>query len=167
MLPVQVVGLALDVNNNNSPVVILQEINGTRILPIWIGNSEATAIAFGLEKKVPQRPITHDLLKTFIDVLGGEVVKIIITDLQSNTFYARIFLNHNDNLLSIDARPSDSIALALRTESPIYVKEDMVMMDNDFGQFIVKNDQDKEQELKDYLSRLNPEDLGRIDPDEE
>ncbi len=164
MVPVQVVGLAVDISQS-SPVVLLQEINGSRILPIWIGPPEATAIAFKLEKKETPRPMTHDLLKIIIDGLEGRVEKVIISDLKDDTFYARIFLKQNDNLFSIDARPSDSIALALRTESPIYVQDDMVSMDLDLSQFVIKSDKNIEQTLKDYLSKLDPEDLGRMDPE--
>ncbi len=164
MVQVHVVGLAVD-TTSNSPVVLLQELNGTRLLPIWIGPAEATAIAVQLEGRKMARPLTHDLLKSIILGLDAEVVKVIVSDLKESTFFARIFIKQKANLFSIDARPSDSIALALRTQSPIYVQEEMVKMELDLSQFIMKTEKNVQQGLKDYLSKLKPDDLGRIEPE--
>jgi len=171
MVQVQVLGLAMDVTQDpTSPVIMLKEVNGTSVLPIWVGPAEATAIAVQLESKEMSRPLTHDLLKTVIEGMGGEVVKVIVTDLQEDTFYARIFIKHQNELFSIDARPSDSVALALRTDSPIYVHKD-VSMDLDISQFQkMEIEDDKEEsgasDIQEYLSNLEPEDFGKIDPDD-
>lgn len=166
MIPVEIAGLAVDVLTSH-PVVILKEIKGTRILPIWIGGSEATAIAVKLDHIDMPRPLTHDLLKTVIEGLDGRVKKIIISDIRENTFFAKIVIDRKGDLFSIDARPSDSIALALRTKSPIFVQEELVNMDLDLSQFKLKTEDDELESLSDYLSKLDPEDLGRLDPDAE
>jgi len=118
-----------------APVVILKEVDGDRILPIWIGHPEATAIVYALEEIDIERPLTHDLLKTVIETFGGKVEKIVVNKLVSNTFYARIIVRKNSTLFSIDARPSDSIALALRTQAPIYVAEEVMKKSAARGNF--------------------------------
>ena len=165
MIPVYVAGLAIDVLSNQ-PVVILREKNGTRILPIWIGPSEAHAIAVKLENIKVMRPITHDLLKIIIEGLDSKVKKVIISDLRDNTFYAKIYIEKGDQLISIDARPSDSVALAMRTNTDIFVQDELVKMELDLKQFKFLSDTNANSNLSDYLSKLDPEDLGRVDPDE-
>ncbi|MCD6382031.1 MAG: bifunctional nuclease family protein [Candidatus Hydrothermae bacterium] len=118
-----------------APVVILKEVDGDRILPIWIGHPEATAIVYALEEIDIERPLTHDLLKTVIETFGGKVEKIVVNKLVSNTFYARIIVRKDSTLFSIDARPSDSIALALRTGAPIYVAEEVMERSSARGNF--------------------------------
>jgi hypothetical protein len=125
VIEVQVARLVFD-ETIKTPVVILKEVGGDRILPIWIGQFEASAIAFALEGVEVERPLTHDLIKLILDGIGASVEKIVINDLRNNTFYARIILKVNHSLISIDARPSDSIALALRTKAPIFVAEDIL-----------------------------------------
>jgi hypothetical protein len=125
VVQVDVSKLVLDESFQN-PVVVLKEIEGTRIVPIWIGHAEASAIAFALEKIQPERPFTHDLLKAVIQGMDGEVKKIVINKLENNTFFARIIIEMDSKLISIDARPSDSIALALRVQVPIFVSEDVM-----------------------------------------
>ncbi|GBC77658.1 hypothetical protein HRbin08_01137 [bacterium HR08] len=119
---VKVRGLILD-PTNNSPVVILKDVASEAMLPIWIGVFEANAIAMEIEKAVPQRPMTHDLLKNVIAQLGATVERVIITDLRDSTFYAVIILDVGGEKVIVDSRPSDAIALALRTDSPIFVAE--------------------------------------------
>lgn len=110
--------------NTNTPIVVLKGIESETILPIWVGAFEANAIALEIEKIVPQRPMTHDLLRNFIIETGFNVTKITITDLRDNTFYAVIDLtDQNGNITSLDARPSDAIALALRMDCAIYVEQ--------------------------------------------
>jgi len=121
-LEVKVRGLILD-PTSNSPIVILKDLSSDSMLPIWIGVCEANAIAMEMEKAVAQRPMTHDLLKTLIDQLEARVEKVVISDLVENTFFAVIVLTCNGRSMLIDARPSDAIAVALRTDSPIYVSE--------------------------------------------
>lgn len=119
---VKVRGLILD-PRNNSPVVILKDVSSDMVLPIWIGVFEANAIAMEIEKAVAPRPMTHDLLKNVIAQLGATVERVIITDLIESTFYAVIVLRVNGEHVIVDSRPSDAIALALRTDSPIFVAE--------------------------------------------
>ncbi|RMG49180.1 MAG: bifunctional nuclease family protein [Acidobacteria bacterium] len=121
-LEVKVRGLILD-PTSNSPIVILKDSSSDSMLPIWIGVCEANAIAMEMEKAVAQRPMTHDLLKNIIDQLDARVEKVVINDLVENTFYAVIVLRWNGKHILIDARPSDAIAIALRTDSPIFVSE--------------------------------------------
>jgi len=110
--------------SNNSPVVLLKDRYSSKAVPIWIGDAEAMSIAFGLQSDRFPRPLTHDLMKTLIDDLKGSVEKVVIGDVQDGTYYASIFLKDEDGeVYEIDARPSDSLALALRLESPIYVAE--------------------------------------------
>lgn len=121
-LEVKVRGLILD-PTSNSPIVILKDLSSDAMLPVWIGVCEANAIAMEMEKAVAQRPMTHDLLKNVIDQLEARVDKVVISDLVDNTFYAVIVLSCHGRSVLIDARPSDAIAVALRTDSPIYVSE--------------------------------------------
>jgi len=125
VVKVEVAKLVFD-ESVQTPVVILKEVEGSRLLPIWIGHSEASAIAFALEGIHAERPLTHDLIKRILDGLDVEVIKIVINKIVNNTFYARIILKRNSTILSIDARPSDSIAVALRTNAPIYVSESVL-----------------------------------------
>jgi hypothetical protein len=109
-----------------TPIVILKENDGNRILPIWIGHAEASAIAYALEGVKVERPLTHDLIARIIVGVGANVEKIVINQLKENTFYARIILRMDSRIISIDARPSDSIAIALRTNAPIFVSRDVM-----------------------------------------
>lgn len=111
---------------NYQRVVILREKDSDRYLPIWIGPAEADAIAVRLQDVAVARPLTHDLLRNLIEELGGRVAYIVVNDLSNDTFYARIVLDVNGSTMEIDSRPSDAIALAVRTEAPIYV-EDFVL----------------------------------------
>ncbi len=118
-----------------APVVLLKEVGGDRVLPIWIGHPEASAIIFALEEVEVERPLTHDLLKTVIDALDAKVEKIVVNQLRDNTFYARIILRRDSTIYSIDARPSDSIALALRVKAPIFVAEEVMERSSAKGNF--------------------------------
>jgi hypothetical protein len=118
-LEMQVTGLTID-PVNNAPIVVLREKDGSRILPIWIGVIEASAIAFELEQVKLTRPMTHDLLKTTVESLGASVVRVAVVDLKENTYFASIVLDHDGETIEIDARPSDAIALALRVKTPIF-----------------------------------------------
>lgn len=158
MIEVKVTGLALD--SQKVPVVLLKEISGERVLPIWIGPAEANAIALSLDGIKTERPLTHDLLKNLIDAFKTQVSKVIISELKHNTFFARIFLERDGTIVSIDARPSDSIALAIRTKSPIYVSEEV--MSSSSGLFQL-NQEEKAKSLRDYLKHLNLEDFGKYE----
>ena len=142
----------------NMPIVILRDKDGQRVLPIWVGIFEANAIALQIENISTPRPMTHDLLRNVIQDLHAVVQKIVVCDLQDNTFYALIYLTLNGDTLAIDARPSDAIALALRTRAPIFVEETVI--DNaktvDFAP--EKSDSDR---LHKWLESLDPDDLGK------
>ncbi len=108
-------------------IVVLREEDGERYLPIWIGPFEADAITIRLQEMEVSRPLTHDLLKNVIELLGGEVIRVVINDLQNDTFYARIVLqNESGETIEVDSRPSDAIALAVRADAPIYVEDDVM-----------------------------------------
>src|SRR6266571_3186211 len=110
----------------NTPIVILRDKDGQRVLPIWVGIFEANAIALQIENVTTPRPMTHDLLRNVIQDLKATVQKIVVCDLQENTFYALIYLALNGDTLTVDARPSDAIALALRTQAPIFVEDRVI-----------------------------------------
>jgi bifunctional DNase/RNase len=150
--------LALD-DRTDTPVVILQEVSGTRILPIWIGRAEARAIAMELAGQSFQRPLTHDLMKTIIHGLGAKIRKVCIEDLKNNTFYAKIFIDKADEIVGIDARPSDSIALALRAKAPIFITEDLLREQPDAAEM---SDDERAEALRRYLDDLDPEDFGKF-----
>ena len=122
----EILGLSTNPSTGGAYAILLKEVEGSRRLPIIIGAFEAQAIALEMEGIKPPRPLTHDLLKTFIDNLGANVVEIIVSELRENTFYAKIILEASGLTNEIDARPSDAIALAVRTEAPIYVKENVM-----------------------------------------
>ena len=144
----------------NMPIVILRgkDEDKQRVLPIWVGIFEANAIALQIENIETSRPMTHDLLRNVIGDLNGAVEKIVVSDLKENTFYALIHLRVNDQLVTIDARPSDAIALALRVRAPIYAEDQVI--DNaktlDFSP-----DKADSERLAKWLENLNPEDMGK------
>jgi bifunctional DNase/RNase len=153
-------GLAIDLGTK-SPVVILSdsEDNGSRVLPIWIGHAEAAAIAMRLADVDLKRPMTHDLMKLIIDGFGGKMVKTVINDLREQTFFAQIYVERENSLMTIDARPSDSIALALRCDAPIYVANHVLDTDREKSGL---NDQDRADNLRERLKKINPEDFGKF-----
>jgi len=124
VIQVRVANLAMD-PNTDSPVVLLEGINAKGVLPIWIGPPEAKAIMMSLAGQTFERPLTHDLLRLIIEGLEAQVRKIIIAQLRGNTFYAKIHLSRGDEVVVVDARPSDSIALALRAQAPIFVDREL------------------------------------------
>ena len=165
MLEVKVVHLGLD-RSSNTPVVILQEKDGERVLPIWIGPSEASAIAMELAGVKFSRPLTHDLVKQVILGLGGTVSRVSITRVKENTYYAEMEIHQDDNVVRVDARPSDSIAVALKLGAPIYTQEELLgvtsidLVDTAPGD-TSSLDADS---LKSYLEKLDPEDFGKFVP---
>jgi uncharacterized protein len=123
LVEVKIGALIMD-PNSNSPIVVLKGVDSDTILPIWVGAFEANAIALEIEKIVPQRPMTHDLIRNLITQIGYKVVRVIITDLRENTFYALIELaDENGKIVALDARPSDAIALALRSDCAIFAEQ--------------------------------------------
>jgi bifunctional DNase/RNase len=142
----------------NSPIVILQDVEKSTLLPIWVGIFEANAIALQIERVDTPRPMTHDLLKNVLAQFEAEVDKIVVTHLRENTFYARIHLDYQGAELTLDSRPSDAIALALRTDAPIFVTEEVIQ--NSRNITLDKEKLDPE-EVRKWLENLNPEDLGK------
>jgi uncharacterized protein len=142
----------------NMPIVILRDRDGQRVLPIWVGIFEANAIALQIENVPTPRPMTHDLLRNVIQDLKGSVQKIVVCDLQENTFYALIYLSLGGDTVAIDARPSDAIALALRARAPIFVEDTVI--DNaktvDFS-----SEKTDSERLHKWLESLDPDDLGK------
>jgi len=157
MIQMAVGGLGFD-PRNLSPLVLLRDQEELNFLPIWIGIFEAASIAMVLQGVTPPRPMTHDLLKTVIDKNGGKVTRIVINDIKDGTFFAVIEITKKDKKLTIDARPSDAIALSLRTETPIFVAENVMMQAK-----LVNAEKDAEEtkKFKDFISNLTPEDFTK------
>jgi bifunctional DNase/RNase len=142
----------------NAPIVLLRDQGGNRVLPIWVGVFEANAIALQVENITPPRPMTHDLLRQIIFDLKGEVERITITDLKESTFYAVIHLRVSGDLVLVDSRPSDAIALALRVKAPIYVEETVLEQAKTVESGAERPDADR---LQRWLESLDPDDLGK------
>ena len=176
MIEVGVARLGLD-SVSNSYVVILQEKGGQRLLPIWIGQAEAESIVMELNKVKPPRPLTHDLYKRLITGLGARLERVEITKVQENTYYAELHLELNGNAVHVDARPSDSIAVALRFGAPIFAQESLLTAvaveegesEEESGPSFAQEtpsltperDLSAEQ-LKAYLEKMRPEDFGKV-----
>ena len=141
----------------NMPIVILRDKDGQKVLPIWVGIFEANAIALQIENIATPRPMTHDLLRNVIHDLKASVEKVVVCDLQDNTFYALIYLAVGGDTVAVDARPSDAIALALRTRSPIFVEDTVIDNAKTVDLAADKADADR---LHKWLESLDPEDLG-------
>lgn len=176
MVEINVQSLGLD-RNSKTPVVILQEKDGPRVLPIWIGPSEASAIAMELAGMKFSRPLTHDLFASVISGLGGALQRVLITKVVNNTYFAVMIIQRGGELISVDARPSDSIAIALRLGATIYTDDDLLentsieiaeaTEEDDDVEALEQEEADpglKAEELKEYLRRMNPEDFGRFNP---
>jgi bifunctional DNase/RNase len=142
----------------NMPIVILKDVNGSAILPIWVGVYEANAIALEIEKITTPRPMTHDLIKTLLTGLETGVRKVVVNELRDDTFYALIWLERNGDVISVDSRPSDALALALRLDCPIFVDESVLKNSKTAGSV---SDRVNNEELRRWLEQLNDEDLGR------
>jgi hypothetical protein len=142
----------------NMPIVILRDREGQKVLPIWVGIFEANAIALQIENIPTPRPMTHDLLRNVIEDLKATVQKVVVCDLQENTFYALIYLSRNGDTMAIDARPSDAIALALRTRAPIFVEDTVI----DHAKTVdFASEQADSDRLHKWLESLDPDDLGK------
>lgn len=142
----------------NMPIIILRDNGGQRMLPIWVGVFEANAIALQLESVQTPRPMTHDLMKNLLDQMGAQIERVVVCDLRDNTFYATIHLRTGDRQIPVDARPSDAIALALRTQSPIFVEETVIE-----GAQTAENDKESTDvgRLRKWLEGLTEEELGK------
>jgi bifunctional DNase/RNase len=150
-------GLMMDPVTNN-PIVVLKDVNGTAILPIWVGIYEANAIALEIEKVATPRPMTHDLIRNLLFGLDTGVKKVVVSELKEDTFYAVIWLERNGQMISVDSRPSDALAIALRLDCPIYVEEAVLKTSKDATAMAEAGNN---QELKKWLENLSDEDLGR------
>ncbi len=142
----------------NMPIVVLKDTNGSAILPIWVGIYEANAIALEIEKVQTPRPMTHDLLKNMLMGLNVRVKKVVVNDLKDDTFYALIWVERDGQTMSIDSRPSDALALALRVDCPIYVEEE-VLKNSKISSAVAEKS--TSEELRKWLENLSDEDLGR------
>lgn len=156
-IAMELVGVRIELPTNQ-PIVLLREAAGERYLPIWIGAVEATAIAFALEGVEPQRPLTHDLLKNVLEGLGAKVERVVVNDLRDGIFYADLVLTSADAEFVISARPSDAIALAARTGSPLFATNDVL----DEAGVEIREERDDEEEVqrfREFLDTVTPEDF--------
>lgn len=156
-LEMKIRGLMMD-PVTNMPIVILKDVNGNSVLPIWVGIYEANAIALEIEKVTTQRPMTHDLIKSLLIGLNTGIRKVVVSELREDTFYAVIWLERDGQLISVDSRPSDALALALRLDCPIYV-EDAVLKSSKLS--AVTTDRINNEDLRRWLEGLPDEDMGR------
>ena len=169
-------GLILEKKTQQN-IVVLREADGERILPIWIGPGEAQAIRRMLAGETFPRPLTHDLMVLAIEGLHARITRVVISDLRDNTFFASIFIERESEVLSLDARPSDSIAVALRAKAPIFVNEKLLQpapraeeseRDEEAEEPETPErpltDEEKAEQLRRFLEKLNPEDFGKFNP---
>jgi len=158
---VNIAGMSLD-QESNTPIIILKAVDTDQAIPIWIGLLEATAIASALQNIKFERPMTHDLIKNFLNVLKVEVAKVEVCDLKDNTFFAKIYYISEEKNFSMDARPSDAIAIALRFGAPIYVDDKVIeksKMGEGEGDALDKSEKGKK--WAEYLSKLSADDFGK------
>jgi hypothetical protein len=156
-LEMKIRGLMMD-PVTNMPIVILKDVSGNSVLPIWVGIYEANAIALEIEKVTTLRPMTHDLIKSLLLGLDTGIKKVVVNELRDDTFYALIWLEKDGELISVDSRPSDALALALRLDCPIYV-DDSVLKSSKVA--TAASDKINNEEMRRWLEGLNDEDLGR------
>lgn len=155
-IPMELIGVRIELPTNQ-PIVLLRESGGSRYLPIWIGAVEATAIAYALEGVVPQRPLTHDLLKTVAESLGASVARVVVTELRDSVYYADLVFKKGDEEVTVSSRPSDAIALAARMDAPLFATPEVL---DDAG--IEIRDEDEEEEIerfREFLDDITPEDF--------
>lgn len=160
LVEMKVTGLTID-PFTSMPIIILKDLEERSALPIWIGLIEASAIATELEKIQLSRPMTHDLLKNMLEALSVQVTKVAIIDLADNTFYARIYLKHSGQEIEMDGRPSDAIAIALRTKAPIFVEKSVIEKSRKIDLSKEDDAEAKQQKWAEILEGLNPEDFGK------
>ncbi|PIU39807.1 MAG: hypothetical protein COT00_04995 [Candidatus Omnitrophica bacterium CG07_land_8_20_14_0_80_50_8] len=148
-------------------VVVLEDVEKTRLVPIWIGVNEGNAIALEIQGERFPRPLTHDLAVNLVKELGGEIEKVVVSDLKENSYYALIYIKHNGRVLTLDARPSDALALAVRVHCPIYIDEKVL---NKCPQIDRPISQEEIEQFKEDLKKMSPEDffksLEAVPPDE-
>ncbi len=155
-VPMNLVGVRIELPTN-TPILLLKETSGTRYLPIWIGANEATAIALALEGVQPQRPLTHDLLKLVAETLGAKVDRVVVTNLEDGTFFADLVMTRNGEEVVVSSRPSDAIALAARTDAPLFAAPEVI---DEAGVEIQLDGQEEEIErFREFLDDVVPEDF--------
>ena len=159
MIEMKVMGIALDVRTN-SPIVVLHDLENRKALPIWIGSAEASAIIRCIEGLVVARPMTHDLITNIVEKTGYKIEKVEINDVEKDTYYATIFMRKGKELLEIDSRPSDAIAIAMRAGAPIYVTANVLM--NGSVSTNVAKDEEEAQEFKDFIQNIKPSDFEKM-----
>jgi hypothetical protein len=156
MIEMDLAGVRVELPSNQ-PIVLLKEQSGERFLPIWIGAAEAAAIAFALQGVVTPRPMTHDLMKNVFEEMGVSIDKIVITDLREGTFYATIHMHQNGSTFEVSSRPSDAIALAVRSECPIFADEEVLTE----ASILIPSDEEQEVEkFREFLDQVEPEDFA-------
>ena len=158
-LQMKIKGLMID-PVSNMPIIILKNSEQNSVLPIWVGIFEANAIAMQLENIVSPRPMTHDLLKNTIDSLEAKIERVVITDLRDNTFFASIHMIRGTEVIEVDARPSDAMALALRAGAPIFVEPEVLRKSSSSEEF---GDSDATDRLRKWLETVDPEELGKYE----
>lgn len=159
MIEMKVMGIALD-TRSGSPIVVLHDLENKKALPIWIGSAEASAIIRKIEKLAVARPMTHDLVVDVVDKTGYTVDRVEINDVEEETYFATIFLVKGDEVIEIDSRPSDAIAIAMRAEAPIYVTEN-VLMDGAVSTDSAR-DEEEAEEFKDFIQSVKPSDFEKL-----
>lgn len=150
-------GLMMD-PMTNMPIVVLKDVGGDSVLPIWVGIYEANAIALEIERVATPRPMTHDLIKILLTGLDTTIQKVVVNELKDDTFFALIWLEHQGKVISVDSRPSDALALALRHDCPIYVEDKVLQLSRNSNN---ASEKVNNEELRKWLENLNDEDLGR------
>ncbi|MCZ6567705.1 MAG: bifunctional nuclease family protein [Actinobacteria bacterium] len=165
MIPMDVVGVRVELPSNQ-PIVLLREKDGSRYLPIWIGANEATAIAIALEGIQPPRPLTHDLMRSVIDAVGALAVRVVITEMRDSVFYADLALEVSGKEVQISSRPSDAIALAVRTGTPVFTISGVL---EEAGVHFEEDDEEEEvARFREFLEEVTVEDfLSGEDPEQQ
>ena len=159
MIEMKVMGIALD-TRTGSPIVVLHDLDNRRALPIWIGSAEASAIIRKIEKLSVTRPMTHDLIVDIVKQTGYSVDRVEINDVEKETYYATIFLTNGEKEITIDSRPSDAIAVAMRAEAPIFVTANVLM--NGSVSTDTAKDEEEAQEFKDFIQSIKPSDFEKL-----
>jgi bifunctional DNase/RNase len=155
-VPMEVVGVRIELPTN-TPILLLREAGGERFLPIWIGTNEATAIALALEGVEPPRPMTHDLMKLVLEAVGSKVERVVVTDLQDGTFFADLVMSRDGEEVVVSARPSDAIALATRTSSPVLAAR--AVLDEGGVEIRDEGQEEEIERFREFLEDVTPEDF--------
>jgi uncharacterized protein len=169
MIEMEIYRLVWDEHQNSPIVLLIDKTEATSVLPIWIGNNEAQAIAMGLAGKKYVRPLTHDLVRLIVDGLGGVLLRVEINAMENSTYYARLIINRENEIISIDARPSDAIAIAVRTGAPILVSDSInrYQLEDILNESNTKENQPNEEEraerLRKIISHMHPEEFGNVE----